>query len=61
MSDTHTHAPEGHSGTLPFSEAEWKEFRQSDKGAGGAIVGLMTAIFLIGVVLYTVVAIVVAG
>jgi hypothetical protein len=45
---------------LPFSDADWKEFHQSDKGAGGAIIVLMASIFSIGLVLYTIIAIVVA-
>jgi hypothetical protein len=45
----------------PFSEAEWQEFHKSDIGAGGAIVVLMAAIFGVGLVMYAVIAIVVAG
>ena len=56
--DPHAHTT--HPG-LPFSEADWKDFHESDKRAGGAIIVLMSAIFTIGLVLYTVVAVVVAG
>ena len=51
MSDPH-HAP---SPGLPFSEADWKEFHQEDITAARAVVVLMTAIFSMGVVLYTIV------
>jgi hypothetical protein len=51
------------SGALPalFSEEEWQEFHRQDAGEGGIIVGLMTGIFLTGLVLYTTVAIVAAS
>jgi hypothetical protein len=39
----------------PFSEAEIARFQREDRYAGGAIVVLMTSIFSIGVVLYTIV------
>ena len=51
MSDPH-HAPDA---GLPFSEADWKEFHKEDVKAGRAVVVLMTAIFTMGVVLYTIV------
>lgn len=55
----HSH---GHGGPAsPFTEAEWKEFHKSDIGAGGAVIVLMTAIFSIGLLLYTVVAFFVAA
>ncbi len=65
MSDPHaehitSHPPAGHAAALPFSDEQWREFHKSDIGAGGAIVVLMTAIFSIGLVLYTVIAIVVS-
>jgi len=46
-----------HSGAVaiapqPFSESEIKEFQKSDRHAGGAVVFLMSVIFLLGVVLY---------
>lgn len=59
MSDPHGHHATGPV-SLPFSESDLKEFHQSDIGAGGAIIVLMTAIFSIGLVLYTIIAIVVA-
>jgi hypothetical protein len=43
-----------------FSEAEMAEFQKSDIGAGGAVVVLMTAIFTVGLLLYGVVAVIVA-
>ena len=51
MSEPH-HAP--HPG-LPFSEGDWKEFHREDIKAGRAVVVLMTAIFSMGVVLYSIV------
>jgi hypothetical protein len=49
-------AHEHHRSALPFTDADWKEFEKSDKGAGGAVVVLMGAIFSIGLVLYSVIA-----
>jgi hypothetical protein len=54
----HGHGPHHES---PYTPAQWKEFQKSDIGAGGAVVVLMTAIFCIGLMLYTVIAIVVAN
>ena len=51
MSDPH-HAP---TAGLPFSEAQWHEFHKEDVQAGRAVVVLMTVIFSMGVVLYSVV------
>ncbi len=58
MSDPHG----GHSGTTQnlFNEAELTQFHKDDIQAGGAIIVLMTAIFTIGLILYTVIAVVVA-
>ena len=54
MSDpqSHSHAT---SPATPFTEADWKAFRQDDILAGSAVVVLMSAIFSIGVLLYAVV------
>jgi hypothetical protein len=63
MSETHSEhvTPQAHgTAALPFTDEQWQEFHKSDIGAGGAIVVLMTAIFSIGLILYTVIAIVVA-
>jgi hypothetical protein len=51
---------EGHPATaaLPFSDADWKELRKSDIGAGGSVVVLMTVIFSIGLVLYATIALI---
>ena len=38
---------------LHFSEAEWQQFRESDMAAGRSVVILMTAIFIIGLCLYS--------
>jgi len=43
-----------------FSEKEWKEFQDDDIHAGGAVVCLMAAIFLIGLMLYSTIALIVA-
>ncbi len=63
---TEPHAEHGHEGghaplVLPFNEANWEEFRESDKGAGKVIVLLMAGIFLTGLALYVVVAVVVSA
>jgi len=39
-----------------FSDQQWEKLETSDVGAGRAVVGLMTAIFVIGVALYSIVA-----
>jgi hypothetical protein len=51
---TDPHAHGAHPG-LPFTEAEWRDFHESDKGAGAAIIILMSGIFTIGLVLYSIV------
>ena len=70
MSETHgehvtppTHGPHGPHGqaVLPFSAEQLHEFHKSDIGAGGAVVVLMTAIFSIGLILYAIIAFVVAS
>jgi hypothetical protein len=56
-------AAHGHHGggvAIPFGEAELNEFHKDDIHAGGAVIVLMTAIFTIGLILYTVVTVVVA-
>jgi hypothetical protein len=57
------HGDHHHGSSAPplFSDVEWGQFRKSDVVAGGAIVGLMTAIFSIGLVLYSVIAVIVAA
>jgi hypothetical protein len=57
----HGHDHGHHKSESPFTPAQWKEFHKSDIGAGGAVIVLMTAIFSIGLVLYAVIAIVVAS
>ena len=65
MSDTHgEHTPPGvghPAAALPFSDEQLHEFHKSDVGSGGAIVVLMTAIFSIGLIMYTIIAFVVAS
>jgi hypothetical protein len=55
------HAPHG-AGTpaLPFSEAEWRQFRDDDLTGAKAIVGLMAGIFVVGLLLYAAIAYVTA-
>lgn len=48
------------SSSLPFSEAELDMLHAQDVAAGRAVVTLMCSIFLLGVFIYTIVAITVA-
>ena len=52
-----THAGHGEHGLAgaPFSDSQLQQFREDDKHAGGAVVVLMTAIFTIGLILYSIV------
>ena len=50
----HGHGPHALA-PLPFSDAEIARFQREDRYAGGTIVVLMTSIFSIGVVLYSIV------
>lgn len=51
---------DAHEGTVDlsslFTDQQWQEFRNEDFKAGSAVVMLMLAIFCIGVVLYSIVA-----
>jgi hypothetical protein len=58
---THGAGHDPHKAVAEFTPDEWQEFHKSDIGAGGAIIVLMTAIFSIGLALYSVIAIVVAS
>src|SRR5262245_15448327 len=50
MSDPH----HGHGApALPFTDADWAQFHKDDVTAGKAIILLMTGIFLLGVAMYT--------
>jgi hypothetical protein len=51
MSHDHSQAA-----ALPFDEIEIEQFHNSDRHGAAAIVGLMVGIFIIGLALYTVVA-----
>jgi len=55
MSDLHGAHGEQTSTMSPFSEAEWEEFHKSDIQAGATFVILITSIFTVGLVLYSVV------
>jgi hypothetical protein len=52
-----THHPSGR--PTYFTEREWADFQASDRAAGGAVVKLMTAIFIVGLCLYTTIALIV--
>jgi hypothetical protein len=60
--DGHAHEAghaHGHGAEGPhFSEQEWQQFQKDDVHAGGAIVCLMTGIFLTGLMLYATIAII---
>lgn len=43
-----------------FPDEEWEQFERSDLGAGKVVVALMTGIFLVGLILYTVILVAVA-
>jgi hypothetical protein len=59
MSVTHSH-PASAAAAVPFTEGQLHAFHEDDKHAGGAVIVLMAAIFTIGLVLYSVIAIVVS-
>jgi hypothetical protein len=65
MSHANAHGPDHHGDTTGdrpyFSPAEWEEFKQADIQGGRAIVLLMGSIFIIGLFLYSAVAIIVAS
>jgi hypothetical protein len=54
MTEAHGH---GHSpaNALYFSEAEWQQLQADDRHGAAVVLGLMTAIFTIGLILYTIV------
>lgn len=52
----HGHTPHQTQAPFPFTPAEKAEFEKDDIFAGGAVVVLMSAIFCIGLILYTVIA-----
>lgn len=60
MSESHEHAvttsPSPAAGGAPFTPAEITAMHEDDKAAGGHIVKLMCAIFMVGIVIYSVVA-----
>lgn len=53
MTETHHHG----STASPFTDAEIQQFHAEDLAAGKAVVSLMVGIFLVGVVLYSIVAV----
>jgi hypothetical protein len=53
MTESHSTSHSTTSGGQPyFADAEWETLRNDDRHAAKMVVGLMTSIFLIGVVLY---------
>jgi hypothetical protein len=59
--ENHTAHPESPSGQTYFSDAEWKELRAQDLYAAQHVVALMFSIFVVGLLLYTGVALVVGN
>jgi hypothetical protein len=54
---THSHSSPHHSPTaLPFTDHEWRSLRDADKVAGRNIVVLMTSVFFLGLLGYSIVA-----
>jgi hypothetical protein len=49
------HGP-GHAAPAPFTEAELHTFHANDRKEGTVVIALITSIFTIGVVIYTIVA-----
>jgi hypothetical protein len=58
------HHDHGHGAALPanpFPEAEWATLQKDDRQAAASVIGLMAGIFTVGLILYLVVALWVAG
>jgi uncharacterized membrane protein len=51
MTEAHGHS-HGAAQALHFPQAEWEQLQADDRHAAVAVLGLMTAIFSIGLVLY---------
>ncbi len=49
---SHANSP---ANALHFPPAEWEQLQSDDRHAGAVVLGLMTCIFAIGLVLYTIV------
>jgi hypothetical protein len=47
-----SHQEQAASAALPFAPAEWQEFHKDDVRTGTAVVGLLTVIFVFGLLLY---------
>jgi len=57
--ETHGHDTHAMTGDRPyFPEAEWRQFNIEDIAAGKAIILLMAGIFSIGLVLYSIIALI---
>ena len=46
------HQEQPASAALPFVPAEWQDFHKDDVRTGTAVVGLLTVIFIFGLLLY---------
>lgn len=55
MSEIQAGHGEHGTGSLPFTQTQLEQFHDDDKHGGGAVVVLMTAIFTIGLILYSIV------
>jgi hypothetical protein len=44
-----------------FTAEEWEQLERSDLGAGKVVIALLTSIFVVGLILYTTIAIIVAS
>ena len=55
MSEMHVGHGEPGTGSLPFTQTQLEQFHADDRHGGGAVVVLMTAIFTIGLILYSIV------
>ncbi len=56
MNHEHQHDTTGYAAAAPFTEAEIKTFHADDKKEARIVVLLISSIFLIGVVIYSIVA-----
>lgn len=55
MSEMHVSHGEHGTGASPFTPMQLEQFHADDRHGGGAVVVLMTAIFTIGLILYSIV------
>ena len=55
------HEGHGHAVAVDISDAEWQQLQADDAKAGRAVICLMGGIFVIGIILYTIVALSIIG